>query len=155
MGPYTRSDGAKIRGRVISMLVGGISGLYLGVKMIPYELISKTESEDTEKATDERPFLSFKIQNAEPLELKAQYREALHKQRVEQLIKEMKANNIRGHNTSGYHGPGETEPEVIAVEEKESNPDPVLNGFDTKLFQQQNIQSTEEWLKLKFGKSEK
>lgn len=39
IGAYKRTEAQRLRGRVIALFVGGFVGLYVGAKMIPYELV--------------------------------------------------------------------------------------------------------------------
>ncbi|KAK9318301.1 hypothetical protein V1522DRAFT_389159 [Lipomyces starkeyi] len=88
-GPYIRSDAARTRGRVLSLLFGGIFGLWVGAKLIPYQLVTRNpEPETNDKG--ERPFLRMRIEDTKPLELKPQYKEELHRREVERIIAEMK-----------------------------------------------------------------
>ncbi|KAK9447382.1 uncharacterized protein V1518DRAFT_434772 [Limtongia smithiae] len=92
-GPYIRKDSALTRGRVLSLFIGGVMGLYFGVKLIPYSLV--TRNADPQMENGERPFLRMRVEPAQPLELKPEYREKLHKEEVARIIEEMRAQRKR------------------------------------------------------------
>ncbi|KAK9465172.1 hypothetical protein V1512DRAFT_249328 [Lipomyces arxii] len=82
------TESARIRGRVLALIVGGGFGLWLGAKMMPYELIKK---EPVDLNNKDKPFLSVRIEDTKPLELKQKYKDELFKMEVDRIVAEMKA----------------------------------------------------------------
>ncbi|KAK9368907.1 hypothetical protein V1509DRAFT_609300 [Lipomyces kononenkoae] len=142
-GPYIRSDAARTRGRVLSILFGGIFGLWVGAKMIPYQLVTRNPEPETDEEGN-RPFLRMRIENTKPLELKPQYKEALHRQEVERIIAETKEKRrLEGRDQHeqeiGAEAPSH---ESMATSFSASAPQ-IKSDHDKK-------QSTMDWLKSKF-----
>ncbi|KAK9233936.1 hypothetical protein V1525DRAFT_391951 [Lipomyces kononenkoae] len=146
-GPYVRSDGARTRGRVLSLLFGGIFGLWVGAKMIPYQLVTRNPDPEPNEKGD-RPLLRMRIENTKPLELKPQYKEALHRQEVERIIAERREKQrLEGsdhHEQELVDDASRQVDESMAAASSASAPSTVLRTENDK------NQSTIEWLKSKF-----
>ncbi|KAK7203737.1 hypothetical protein BZA70DRAFT_281950 [Myxozyma melibiosi] len=158
-GVYRRTDAQKLRGRVISLLVGGLVGLYFGAKLIPYELVIK-EAPSSEVGHDGQPFLKFRMENAKPLELKPELREEIHRLEVARLVDEIQAQRVKdGKMPLSEEVLTERARKLADERRRERGEGEVAKEegrgrgkrLDDETLRKMTDEGTKEWMKKKFG----
>ncbi|KAK9322733.1 hypothetical protein V1517DRAFT_346078 [Lipomyces orientalis] len=153
-GPYIRSDAARTRGRVLSLLFGGIFGLWVGAKIIPYQLITRNPDPEPNE-NGQRPFLRMRVEDTKPLELKPQYKEELHRREVERIIAEMK-------EKQRLEGAEQNEKSALRGDASRQS-DAVITGLSSTTgltkptetnTEESKMQSTIGWIKSKFNRGD-
>ncbi|KAK9243965.1 hypothetical protein V1506DRAFT_523213 [Lipomyces tetrasporus] len=157
-GPYIRSDAARTRGRVLSLLFGGIFGLWVGAKIIPYQLLMSniTRNPDPEpNENGQRPFLRMHVENTKPLELKPQYKEELHRREVERIIAEMKEKqrleSAEQNEKSTLHGDASRQADAVITGLSSATELTKPTETNSEEFKKQ---STIGWMKSKFNRGD-
>ncbi|KAK9476558.1 hypothetical protein V1514DRAFT_344600 [Lipomyces japonicus] len=80
-----RTEAQLLRGRTISLAIGGIVGFYIGAKMLPYELVKR------ENTGPDGARLKMYTQETQPLELKRKYKDELYRHEIDELVQRLRA----------------------------------------------------------------
>ncbi|KAK9461634.1 uncharacterized protein V1516DRAFT_663342 [Lipomyces oligophaga] len=145
-----RTDSQLVRGRTVAMLVGCVLGLYAGIKLIPYELISWEPP--SEEFKNKNPFIfRVRFEESKHLDLKPHIQDADYKEQVDKLATELRQQKREEALRLGlkYEEPkpkkSAQQLELERIKEQQAAQEKLRQSADM---------STDLWMKSKFGDQE-